>query len=487
MFGGVLKRTPILEEDEMLKKTKNFSSVSRGLKYKLRLAVALMSILPLLVLGYLVSNYLLPQAGFKLDITLSVLISIFIALIGFFVIKGVFDRILSIITDAKLIAAGDLQRKIDIERTDEVGDLGQVLNQLAQRIRQDMDELKNYSQRTTEINLEIQKRVLVLSSLLQINSLISEGARLEEILNLAIARVRLLDKSDTAYLLLKEGEENILSLKAIDGTKTTHLLKIKIILKNSIFDRVIKTNKPLVLDKENVLPQKLSSDFYETFKLKNTIAYPLYLKGKAIGILGIGNTKDDFIYQKDDLELLDIFTKQVAVAIENNALMQRIERLEIKDALTGLYNESFMQSRLQEEIKRAIVYQRPCAFILLNIDNFQAFRQNFGSLQAEVTLKKTAQLIKDSVTEIDRVGRIQDNEFAIVLPEKNKRQAQEIAEALRKKIEFSFSEEQDSQKRITLSGGVAENPLDGIEAKELIVKAREYLSLAKAGGKNRVC
>lgn len=471
-----------------MKKTKTLSSLlSRGLKYKLRIAVSLMSILPLLVCAYLVSNYILPQIGFKPDIIASVLISIFIALIGYLLVKEVFDRVISIIIDARLIASGDINHKVEIKRTDEIGDLGEVLNHLTQHIRNDMNELKSYSEKTTEINLEIQKRVFVLSSLLQISALISEGAKLEEILSLTAARARMLDKSDAAYLFFKDEDGESFSVMAADGLNAQHLLKIKIDPHKGIFEKLIKTNKPLILDKQNLLPEKLRADFYETFKLKNTLAQPLSLKGRVAGILGIGNNKEDFQYQKDEIELLDIFTRQIAIAMENDVLLRRVDKLEIKDALTGLYNETFIRSRLQEEIKRAIIYRRPCAFILLNIDNFESYRQNFGSLQAEVTLKRIAQLIRDSVSEIDRVGRTGDNELAVILPEKNKLQSRELAENIRKKIEFVFSEEEDVNRRLTVSGGVSENPLDGIEAEELILKAKEYLGFAKTQGKNRIC
>jgi diguanylate cyclase (GGDEF)-like protein len=203
-----------------------------------------------------------------------------------------------------------------------------------------------------------------------------------------------------------------------------------------------------------------------------------------MAILGIGNARETFLYRKDDLELLDIFAKQIAIAVENDILMHRVEKLEIKDALTGLYNAAFMQNRLQEEIKRAIIYRRPCAFILFNIDNFKRFHQNFGLLQCEAALKKIATLVKDSVSEVDRAGRIGDNEFAVILPEKNKRQAEKVAEDIRRKIEFSFSEEQDPGKRLTVSGGVSENPLDGVSGEELISKAKELVSLAKEKGRN---
>ena len=188
-------------------KHKDISLSSQGLKYKLKIAFSLMSILPLLVCIYLVSNYILPSAGLRTYITLAILISIFIAIIGFFVIKEVFDRILSVTTEAKLIAAGDVNRKIDSITGDEVGDLGESLNHLTRRIRTNMEELKNYSEKTTEINLAIQKRVLVLSSLLQVSSLISQGAKLEDILKIATEKSRLLANSETAYLLFKEEEK----------------------------------------------------------------------------------------------------------------------------------------------------------------------------------------------------------------------------------------------------------------------------------------
>jgi diguanylate cyclase (GGDEF)-like protein len=467
-------------------KVKKQSLVSYSLKRKLIISFSLMSILPLLTCIYLVSNYILPKTGLKADIVATLLISTFIAVMGFFVVKEIFDRIVSVSTEAKLIAAGDISRKLEITHPDEVGDLSDALNQLTQRIRINMDELKNYSEKTTEINLEIQKRILVLSSLLQLSSLITQGAKVEDILKLTAEKSRFLANSDVSYLLFREESQEAFSMKIADGINSEYLLKIKVEPEDDFFSRIIKTNRPLILDKQNVLPENLTLSFYERFRLKNTLALPVYLRGRVIAILGIGNARETFLYRKDDLELLDIFAKQIAIAVENDILMHRVEKLEIKDALTGLYNAAFMHSRLQEEIKRAVIYRRPCAFILFNVDNFRRFHQNFGLLQSEIILKKIAALVRDSASEIDRVGRIGDDEFAVILPEKNKRQAEKVAEDIRKKIEVGLSEEEDPGKRLTVSGGVSENPLDGVSSEELISKARELVKLAKMKGRNCV-
>lgn len=461
--------------------------MSRGLKHKLRIAAQLMSVLPLLVCIYIVINYVLPRQGFSFDVGLIVVISIVIAVAGYSVIKRIFERILSISSEAKLIAAGDFEREVQTAfLEDEIGDVARVLNQLTQRIRDNMEELKGYGERTTEINIGIQKRVLVLSNLLQISSLITQGVELEDVLKLIVEKSRLLANSDAAYLLFREPDAEILQMKIADGINAQALLNIKVGAEDKVFDKLISTNKPLIIDKENQPPEKILKSFYEKFDLSNTLASPVYLRGRVMAILGIGNSREAFLYSKDDIELLDIFAKQAAVALENDILMQRVKELEIKDALTGLYNEGFIRSRLQEEIRRAMIYQRPCSFILFDIDHFRRFQENFGSIQAEASIKKIASLIKDSVTEIDRVARFSDNEFALVLPERTKRQARDIAEDIRKKIEVTFSQEHNAQRQLTISGAVSENPLDGTEAAELITKAKNLLASTQQKTKNYI-
>ncbi len=470
----------------MPKKIDRFSLNSRTIKQKLIVAFQLMSILPFLVCAYLVSNYILPKFGFKIDILASLVVSMFVAVVGLLVIKEVFDRLASMAKEARVIASGDISRKLEVEHNDEVGELGNVLNQLTNRIRGDMDELKAYSEKTTEINLEIQQKIIVLSNLLQVSSLISQGAKFDDILKIAVEKSRLLANSETVFLLFKEENKESFCVKVADGAGVDYLMTVAVGVKEDIYNKAFNLNKLLILDKQNLLDDNLAADFFAKFQVRNFLSMPIFLRGRVKAVLGIANSRDNFLYTKDDIELLDIFSKQIAIAIENDILARRIEKLETKDILTGLYNRNFITSRLQEEIKRAITYQRPCAFIVFDIDNFKNYREKFGLISAEITLKKIAVLLAGSVTEVDRVGRTDDDEFSLILPEKNKRQGKEVAEAIRKKIQLVFPADQDSSRSITLSAGVAENPLDGVEAEQLIDKAKELLKKAKIEGRNRV-
>ncbi|MFA5356596.1 MAG: diguanylate cyclase [Candidatus Omnitrophota bacterium] len=468
-------------------KTENkLSLISRGLRSKLNTAFYLMSVVPILVCVYIASNYIFPQIGIKLDITLFILISAFIALLGFFVIKDVFDRILLISGNAKKIAAGDFNGKVSDDSKDEVGDLGEALNELTRRIRGNMDELKGYSEKTSEINLKIHKRIFILSDLLRISSLVSHGDKLENILKFILEKSCSLGNADISYLYIKEEGSDKFRLKSKGGINWEHSLPLELEAEDSVFADLTDNQEPLMLDKRNTPAGNIRAALLQNFKLNCTLALPILLKGRLIGVLGIGNKGDAVQYESDDIELLELFCKQVAIAIENDILTHRVSELEIKDALTGLYNEPFIRNRLEEEIKRAIVYRRPCAFVIFNIDNFRRFREKFGLLPAEATLKKLASLFNDLFTEVERIARIADNDFAVVLPEKNKRQAKEAAEEVRKRVESAFSKEADMDKRLTVSGGVSENPLDGINAEQLFAKAKEALKDAKTQGKNRI-
>jgi len=470
----------------MEKKIDRFSLNSRTIKQKLIVAFQLMSILPFLVCVYLVSNYILPKFGLKVDIVVSLIVSIFVAVVGLLVVKEIFDRLTSVATQAKSIAAGDINRELEVDHDDEVGELGNVLNQLTQRIRGNMDELKRYSEKTTEINLEIQKKIIILSNLMQVSSLISQGARFEEILKIAVEKSRLLANSDTAFLLFKEDNKESFSVKVSDGLKSDHLASLEIGPKENIYNKALNLNKLLILDKQNLLSDNLTVEFFAKFQIKNCLAMPIFLKDRVKAVLGVANNRESFAYTKDDIELLEIFSKQIAIAIENDILAHRVEKLEIKDLLTGLYNKSYITNRLQEEIKRAIVYQRPCAFVVFDIDNFKNYREKVGLINAEAALKKIANLIKNCITEVDRVGRTDSDEFSLILPERNKRQALEIAEGIRKNVQTAFLKEQSGKDMITFSAGVSENPLDGVEAVQLFEKAKELLKKAKSNGKNQV-
>ena len=248
-------------------------------------------------------------------------------------------------------------------------------------------------------------------------------------------------------------------------------------------DKAVANRAVLIVDGSSK-PSRDVEGFQEAHNIKNILAVPIYSGRKNFGALVIGSKADNYKFKSEDVELVKVFAKQITIAIESDILNKKTEELAIKDDLTDLYNKNYILNRLAEEIKRAVFYQRPCSFIVFGIDDFDKFRSANGELAAEEALKKMAKVMKDNMIPVGKVARTSGDEFAILLPEKNKKESFTVAEEIRKKVEaVSFAKSGGS---LTVSGGVSENPLDGATSEELFKKAMELLKEAKASGKNKV-
>jgi diguanylate cyclase (GGDEF)-like protein len=443
-----------------------------------------MSLIPILICGWLVTTYIFPNINLFFGLTIGnisfiLFISIVISLLGLYVAKEMIDPVIKIAGDAKIIAEGDITRRIEIEREDEVGDLSKSLNIMTQKIKENMEELKAYSEKTKLINMEINKKVLALSSLLQIGNLISSSSTINNILDFIMQKISDIENKAALFLMVaEEGVEQLRIAASCNLNKeAVPLLKLK---QNEIpkqvvwVDKNIQTKPPILNSIINILG------------IKNLIAMPIMVAGRLYGVLVTGNNESDFVFMDDERELLKVFTKQISIAVENDILVKRSKELAVKDELTGLYNQSYIKTRLEEEIKRAIVYQRPCGYLMVDIDDFNDFSSSYGEEKSGILLKSAGAILNGAVTEIDKVGRLSDDKFAIILPEKNKRQSANIAEGVRKKIEDGLAKALKSDKKITVSIGVTENPIDGSSSKELMEKAEKLARSAKSLGKNRV-
>jgi diguanylate cyclase (GGDEF)-like protein len=465
---------------------KKLSLAPKGLKYKLVMAFSLMSIIPLLACAYVIFSFSFPTWIDIINIVTIVAISAVIACLGLILARGLVDPVIDMAIEARLIANGDIGREISVSGHDEIGVLGESINSMTQKIRLNLDELKSFGQRTKELNVEIHKKVLALSSLLQIGDLVaSSSAELDSILELLAQKVSMLFDGGFCvfYMIPKEGSREYLP-KAHSNVHEEALLDIVIKSGEGFLGKIMQSRSVCTLDNSAKLTHEAEA-FKKAHNVKNMVAVPTYSGNKDYGLFIVGNRQDDYRYKTDDLDLVKIFSKQVTIAIENDIWIKKSEEFSVKDDLTDLFNKNYILSRLDEEIRRSIFYQRPCSFLVFNIDNFKGLRDIYGELVMEDVLKRVARVIKENMTPVGKAARIGGDEFALLLPEKNKREAANMAEELRQKIESSvFSK--DGKLKITVSGGVSENPIDGSTQEELYKKALEALKSAKSLGKNRV-
>ncbi len=465
---------------------KKLSVDNMSLKQKLMIAFSLMAVIPLLSCIYLLSPYLTPEFQSIVNHAIIIFVSIVISFLGLIIARGIIDAVVSISIETRSISAGDYNRRINLRRNDELGSLGQSINVMTQRIKSNLDELKNYGQSMKEINAEVQKKVTSLSSLLQIDEIISSGStQIDTLLEMGVGKAsNVFDMGFGALYAPREKGGDFIAKVCYNADKEK---LAEIVIKRDgrgVLEGVIEKRKMLSAVDGMKLPKDLDY-FKKAYNLKNFIAIPLYSDRAVFGLLLLGNRLSDFTYTRDDIDLVTVFAKHITIAIENDILEKENRELAITDDLTGLYNKRHVLTRLEEEIKRAIFYQRPCAFAVFRIENFKSFREASGELASEEIIKRIAKVIKENNTPIGRAARIGEDEFAMLLPEKNKKEAVHIAEDVRKKIEKTHVSK-TGKIDLAVTTGVSENPIDGTTSDELFKKAMASLDRSKSPDHNRV-
>ena len=465
-------------------------SNAKTLRTELRIAFGLIVIAMLVFLGYLFPGMQSSLFGVKNWLHIVVIIALFITVIGFLIILQIIEPIIKISSEAKMLADGDLERRIEMVREDEIGELGVALNQMTRRIKDNMDDLRKYSQQTEVINREINRRVLILSSLVEISSLIAQNADLQMILKASVDKCLEFGNMNLGCLVLKDHASGEFKVHLVVGAKSERLMQDKLCelivkLGRGVLGKTILKQNVLVIDKDTVLNEEIE-EFRKSFLITNAIVAPVTSKGNVYGLLIAGNDEANFGCTSTEKEIFHLISKQVAIAVTNDNLVKEIEKLEVTDHLTGLFSNTFTRKRLAEEVKRAASLQKPCSFLLFGLDKFDEFHKGFGRIAAENVLIRVAGIFKESIEPTDKASRFGDHEFALILPGKNKRESIKVAEEIRKKIQEAFAKEEGERRRLTSTAVITENPIDGVTAEELILKSGVRLAEARAQGGNRI-
>lgn len=187
-----------------------------------------------------------------------------------------------------------------------------------------------------------------------------------------------------------------------------------------------------------------------------------------------------------DKEKFTILAHQFALALRRLKLYKDIETLAITDGLTGVYTRRYFLERFDEEIKRAAMRKTSLAFMMIDADHFKTINDHYGHLTGDQVLKEMALVIRESVREIDIVGRFGGEEFCVVLPDTDTSGAQAVAERIRKSAEKKTIKAYDNSVRVTLSIGIAVYPSDGKVLEEIMDKADWALYRSKSQGRNCV-
>jgi len=158
------------------------------------------------------------------------------------------------------------------------------------------------------------------------------------------------------------------------------------------------------------------------------------------------------------------------------------------DHLTGVGSRGYFMEQAELELNRALRYGNALSLFMLDIDFFKAINDAHGHRAGDAVLKALAAICRQTLREVDVIGRVGGEEFAMLLPKANGTAAADVAERLRTAVEASTVEvEPGTQVRFTVSIGVTTAQTRETSIDKVIKRADEALYAAKHQGRNCVC
>lgn len=218
---------------------------------------------------------------------------------------------------------------------------------------------------------------------------------------------------------------------------------------------------------------------------QDCLCVPLMAQGGTVGMLyfeagdGHGRYTERAIY-------LDLMSENIGLALANIQLRATLGALATRDPLTGLSNRRHLDEVLNVERALAESQGTPLACLMIDIDHFKRFNDQFGHDAGDLVMQHVAQVLKSHARERDLPCRYGGEEFAMLLPMRDSAAGAERAEEIRQTIrKVALAYRGRSLPPVTVSIGVAAFPAEA-DAASLISVADGALLVAKEGGRDRV-
>ena len=292
---------------------------------------------------------------------------------------------------------------------------------------------------------------------------------------------------DKLSISLLIDEENA-QLKCVDGIKDDINVGSEFNIHGSLHGRAL-------LRDESIRTKNWKEDYTEEYRFNDksdkeftflsVLVMPVYIKKMVKGTIGLERLTSK-PFDDSDQKLLELLSSTLGYILSWITEFQKIHDSSIHDGLTGVLNRNAFDERMEEEMNRANRTQQSLAIIMFDLDKFKRINDNYGHPYGDYVIKSTAQILKDSVRNIDVVARYGGEEFIIILVDTDIAKCRHVAERMVKNISKFDFDYNDVKVRMTISAGMAEFPADTDKIESLIDKADKAMYESKRKGGNLV-
>src|SRR6185436_15493853 len=179
-----------------------------------------------------------------------------------------------------------------------------------------------------------------------------------------------------------------------------------------VLGHVFSTGRPMVVPDIRQMHGSSLERRYRTFSFAAT---PLFAGTETLGVLCATDKRDGSTFNRGDavaLRTLGMSASLALVAARSESEVHRLAYAATVDALTGLFNRPYLETRLHEEVERAKRGPSSLAVLMADIDNFKTINDAHGHHVGDMALQAVGSILRTTVRVFDVCARYGGDEFA---------------------------------------------------------------------------
>ena len=271
---------------------------------------------------------------------------------------------------------------------------------------------------------------------------------------------------DTIYDFKLNPKINGLIENSIDKKEVSYYIDIKDFIKDNI-------ENP---DEERV------EEFVQKHNVKTIIIFPICVQNQFGGFLAVFSPRKEL--KDDELSFLNLFSRQIELAITIANLFETVKKQAVTDHLTSLFNRRFFEDALHREATRSLRTKQPFCLIGLDLDHLKRINDTYGHSMGDKAIATIAHIITKTSRSVDIPSRYGGEEFFIILPGIDAKGGIIAAERIRAAIEKEPIE--GLKEGITASLGVSSFLEQTTNIDELFEMCDKAMYSSKQNGRNKV-
>lgn len=231
----------------------------------------------------------------------------------------------------------------------------------------------------------------------------------------------------------------------------------------------------------------LSCEHMASIEQNQTLCIPLTAHGNTIGIMHLYFGQGEIEVDEITTQLAYSVAEHLGLALANLSLQEKLRSQALRDPLTGLYNRRFFEQKLTEHVNNSATSTESLSLLMLDLDHFKRFNDNFGHDAGDYVLKEISAMLKRTVSDDEIACRLGGEELAVILPHSDMDEATEYADNIVTQIRTMHLEHKGlSLGQLSVSIGVSTYPEPSSDIEGLVKMADKALYMAKEQGRDRV-